>query len=445
MLRSDDTAEKFSGCNEALKSHFAEYQSKKDDINANGDLVVGGATGTCLTALRYLHTDQSEVCPMPLPPPLEDITVDSDDFNLFTLGDWGPSPPGFHGCACSLVSANECRWTMFNELSLAPSICSDAQHAQENNDAGPLVADAMAKYAQDKKPVAVVSLGDNFYMGGIPTPFNHARSPDDMTEDFAFKTTWSDRYLQNSHGSGLNVPWLAIFGNHDYGGAGCQADWQVQIDFTKKDASKLWRMPYQYYKQRIHAPSYSMDIFMMEVNADDFEGSGEHGICSQKYCSDGPGKGNEAACRDRSRKRDAQMFQWLEEEMQKSVDEGIHWRLVAGHFSDGPNQNHTANAIGKKYGAAFYIGGHTHKMMVPFNHGSGHVLPNEIPVFCSGAGGGYEKGGDGDFYGFGNLAVTKDKIEITIVDTEGTERPPYTVDYKAPPSPPPAGVENQYV
>merc|ERR1711934_1271814 len=102
----------------------------------------------------------------------------------------------------------------------------------------------------------------------------------------------------------------------------------------------------------------------------------------------------------------------------------------------------TANTIGKKYGAAFYVGGHTHKMMVPFNHGDGDVKPWEIPVFCSGAGGGYEKGGDGDFYGFGNLAVTKDKIVISILDTEGTERTTYPVEYKAPPS---AGVENQFV
>lgn len=425
-----DTTDKdgFDGCDKALQEHFAEYKSKQDDKAALNELIVGGATGTCLTALRLLYTED-KTCPMPLPPPTEKIQAPGDEFNVFSLGDWGPTPPGqflnHAACSCPSVPGGECRDSMFYwwETS-APSLCS-AERWQENNNAQQLVADAMAKLANDAKPVAVVNLGDNFYIGGIPTPHNiEVGDGFGVDKAYAFGTTWKDVYLKNSNGNGLNVPWLSVLGNHDYGGAGCQADWQLQIDFTKEDES--WRMPWQYFKQRIQAKSYAVDIFMLEVNVADFLGGDEHAICTQNYCNAPAIWGDVELCKSRMRAKQDHMIKWLETELAKSVEDKVHWRILAGHFAIDPENVDVLTALGEKYGAALYIAGHTHANM--FKEKGAPSAPH-LPVLITGAGGGYRQEGDGDYYGFGKLAFSKDKIAISILDAHGEEKSTHEVSH----------------
>merc|ERR1719424_2799722 len=59
--------------------------------------------------------------------------------------------------------------------------------------------------------------------------------------------------IQTTRRKKLSAPWLSVMGNHDYGGAGCLADWQGQIEYTEKDPDKVWTMPFQYYQQRVAA------------------------------------------------------------------------------------------------------------------------------------------------------------------------------------------------
>ena len=68
------------------------------------------------------------------------------------------------------------------------------------------VARSMSKVASEIRPSFVISTGDNFYEGGLSGP-----------HDQQFHNSFTDIY-RHLH---LQVPWLAVLGNHDYGDASC--------------------------------------------------------------------------------------------------------------------------------------------------------------------------------------------------------------------------------
>ncbi len=69
------------------------------------------------------------------------------------------------------------------------------------------VAEAMAQVGRELDARFVVSTGDNFYTGGLAS-----------TGDPGFSSSFTDVYNDSS----LQVPWLAVLGNHDYGDtSGC--------------------------------------------------------------------------------------------------------------------------------------------------------------------------------------------------------------------------------
>lgn len=418
-----EQAHSFPRCDEELKKHFDEYKRLEGDKRALNELVLDGATGTCLTGLRLLASQPEPACPMPMPPATSDINA-GDSFNILTLGDWGPTPAGAIVRGendCNLVPRDVLRDSMFMFVKdKAPGLCQ-ADTWWHNNNAQQLVADAMASHSIDAKPIAVLSLGDNFYMGGIPTPHNLGVHDDfGVTEQYAFEQSWKDVYLKNKNGGNLSIPWLSIMGNHDYGGAGCQADWQLQIDYSKKD--EYWRMPWQYFKQRVQADSYTLDIFMLEVNSDDFFlDTPQNGICLQDLCryTQGGAAGDPERCKSRVRAKEAEMLKWLELELKFSVDSGTRWRVLVGHFPNGPATEKVLE-LGAKYGAVLYVAGHTHAQH--FFHKNSAGGNQHMALLVSGAGGGYMQEGDGDFYGFGNLAFSRDKIEVTIIDADGQIR-----------------------
>jgi len=376
---------------------------------------------SCLTVLRYLHTSKNQQCPMPRPPTLPDITEEADKVTLFTLGDWGPTgnnpgcPYSDKGCA------SPCRFSMFANIDRIPDSCSTL--FDRNNGAQQTVADQMAKAAQDTPPTAVINVGDNFYFGGLSTPLNFAAGVSaDITMDYMLNTSFRGVYLENSNDPDgkLKVPFLGMLGNHDYGGAGCLADWQVQLEFSKIE--KNWVMPYQYYKQRIQADGYFIDIFVNEINEDDCCGTDDHGICHQKLCAapDYPTgtKADEQECMARAHTVFDRNKEWLEEELKQSKADGARWQIVAGHFSDG----HALDEVKQMMisaGAHLYVGGHTHKQAWIPKGSSGSQGMDSI---LTGAGGGIEFEGQNDYYGFGAIDVSKDKLGIRMIGETGEVR-----------------------
>jgi hypothetical protein len=95
------------------------------------------------------------------------------------------------------------------------------------------VANAMAKFARslDQPLDAVLALGDNFYKKITPDRFeNH------------FEKIYST--------DGLDCPFYACAGNHDYGEASYdfqQGKLQMQIDYAKDNPQSRWKFPAKWY------------------------------------------------------------------------------------------------------------------------------------------------------------------------------------------------------
>eukprot|EP00607_Mallomonas_marina_P004659 CAMPEP_0182428496 /NCGR_PEP_ID=MMETSP1167-20130531/23061_1 /TAXON_ID=2988 /ORGANISM="Mallomonas Sp, Strain CCMP3275" /LENGTH=810 /DNA_ID=CAMNT_0024611433 /DNA_START=183 /DNA_END=2615 /DNA_ORIENTATION=- len=93
-----------------------------------------------------------------------------------------------------------------------------------------LVAAAMGTYTASYPIDFILALGDNFYNSGVQS-----------TSDELWETVYSDVY---SGYSGLNVPWYAIFGNHDHGTDQQAGSLQAQIDYHYVDSN--WNAGYCY-------------------------------------------------------------------------------------------------------------------------------------------------------------------------------------------------------
>jgi len=280
------------------------------------------------------------------------------------------------------------------------------------------VADAMAHWAQDQSPVVVVNVGDNFYLGGVAGPWinqnERALGFSQVTAQMAFEETWGNVYMKNTYdvNKKLHVPWLSVMGNHDYGGEGCLADWQAQIEFTAKDTYKSWTMPWQYHKKRIKTEGFFVDIFMTEANIDDSVDGGKS-VCQQKVCPSDAGpfsKGDVEKCKSRYRLWNDAGLAWLDAEMAVSKKEGAHWQIVVGHYSSmvaGEERFRRMSSPGNGINS-LYIGGHTHKQWV-------EAKPGGPMIVCTGGGGGYDLDNPSDGWGFTSIKVSREKIDITLV------------------------------
>lgn len=106
-------------------------------------------------------------------------------------------------------------------------------YGTKGSDSQRSVATAMARFAKslDKPLEAVLALGDNFYNKLTPDRFvNH------------FEKMYST--------DGLNCPFYACAGNHDYGTA--KYDYQdgklqMQLDYAKQNPNSRWKMPSKWY------------------------------------------------------------------------------------------------------------------------------------------------------------------------------------------------------
>jgi hypothetical protein len=86
-----------------------------------------------------------------------------------------------------------------------------------------------------------MACGDNFYEAGVTG-----------VDDPMWQKIWVDVFLE---GPELRVPWMALLGNHDYGGSS-----SAQLNFTTSDRNPdgLWQMPGRVGKISLlfHAPPF---------------------------------------------------------------------------------------------------------------------------------------------------------------------------------------------
>jgi hypothetical protein len=150
------------------------------------------------------------------------------------------------------------------------------------------VADAISAFCAKNGCDFVQLLGDNIYDSGVS-------SVDDPLWQTKFETPYA----------GVNLPFWAVLGNHDYGGNGAGNEFkkgQHEIDYTKK--STKWKMPSAYY----HRTASNVEIIGLDTNM-------------QMFSQDAAQK--------------TEVAKWISESTQK-------WKIAFGHhpiLSNGPHGN----------------------------------------------------------------------------------------------------------
>jgi len=120
-----------------------------------------------------------------------------------------------------------------------------------NNYWSVLVAKAMAAYADTHVADFVLALGDNFYNNGVSSPYD---------------SLWTQVYTNIYNYDSLQIPWYAVFGDHDYGSENGLGSLQAQIDFGEQRYDNRWHAGYCY-KQTFSVPdsSTTMDIVFIDT------------------------------------------------------------------------------------------------------------------------------------------------------------------------------------
>eukprot|EP00607_Mallomonas_marina_P004702 CAMPEP_0182429262 /NCGR_PEP_ID=MMETSP1167-20130531/25635_1 /TAXON_ID=2988 /ORGANISM="Mallomonas Sp, Strain CCMP3275" /LENGTH=730 /DNA_ID=CAMNT_0024612675 /DNA_START=161 /DNA_END=2353 /DNA_ORIENTATION=- len=114
-----------------------------------------------------------------------------------------------------------------------------------------LVAEAMANYCEMYPADFLIALGDNFYDNGV-----------EDTEDELWLTVYGQVYNQTA----LQIPWYAIFGNHDYGSDRGAGSLQAQIDFGVYKYDNRWTAGHCYL-QSYQVPNTATTVDIVFVDS----------------------------------------------------------------------------------------------------------------------------------------------------------------------------------
>jgi tartrate-resistant acid phosphatase type 5 len=211
------------------------------------------------------------------------------------------------------------------------------------------VANAMGACGTVSKPDFVVSVGDNFYEGGL-----------NALDDVEFEQSFTDVYTHAS----LQVPWHAVLGNHDYGDCGYDDDkgelaCPLAADASRSPAFQLdpalrtrdWR--WRAGRSFDHRPTADTHLFFVDTNphissytTKSWATSVPGGLSSQDAGAGKTALGAALAASD------------------------ARWKLVFGHhpmrsngfWADVRDVREALEVTVAKGGAAAYFNGHDHDM-----------------------------------------------------------------------------------
>lgn len=168
-----------------------------------------------------------------------------------------------------------------------------------------LVADAMAHVASESMGVdLVVSVGDNFYEEGL----SDANDP-------LFARSFSNVY---NHSSLQNIPWAAVYGNHDWIKSGTSQLTNNNSSLKQRDSR--WNMPAREFTWRV---GDDLEFFMYDTSpwVQDYRGG-------DFFDFRGNVVNDTSADADDWANFEQQQLQWLEQALQAS---DAKFRVVVGH------------------------------------------------------------------------------------------------------------------
>jgi tartrate-resistant acid phosphatase type 5 len=271
------------------------------------------------------------------------------------------------------------------------------------------VAALMGKAAHHLRPSFVISTGDNMYPNG-----------QNSTSDPLFFQSFSSVYTSR----GLQVPWHAVFGNHDYGDAFeyCENDASspcdrgplhlLSADLTARDWR--WHCERSYTEQFLGGlvEFFFIDTspFILDYHTRSWA-QYKGGIASQSW-----------------------ELQLKEVEARLSDSKALY-KIVVGHHPPRSNGEHGNNTeimqhlgpLMERYGVSTYFAGHDHNLE--------HLhLENGLNIFVSGGGSdtnrGFETAVDSKYQyanqGFVAATITEKKFEVSFYTLESGMDAAYT-------------------
>jgi len=396
----------------------------------------------------------------------EDIKVSGPGpFTVFAIGDWGGMDgtlnpiegrpnlvayPGGHKSGPTVFPRT--RWNKEHTVEL----CNHKQfircYSTDGHDCPPgcgfvrgiddhpqiLVANSLKARAAKKSPEFILNVGDNFYWGGIEKKCGTPMDQLSYTAHHQFNQIFEGVY----NGPGLDGKvWLSVLGNHDWGGRVFNNGWDQQIAYTWKSAR--WVMPAAYYSTHVdfEDAGFSMDVFMLDSNAmdaSDLNEDPEHNLCGAAHnppgatCASQGGPKDLGSCKQWFWDMWAKQKQWLPEQLDASKAE---WQVAVTHFPCG-HQKSFYEDMHQAHGLDLLVTGHRHdqELWAPNRLGG-------LTCFVTGGGGGIsseatpnvhnKKDWYGEAqYGFYDLTVSKETIEITSINWNGYEIKSATVHPK---------------
>jgi acid phosphatase len=208
------------------------------------------------------------------------------------------------------------------------------------------VAAAMGAAAADLQSRFVISVGDNFYPGGVQS-----------VSDPNWRRSFEDVYTAAS----LQTPWYAALGNHDYRGSP-----NAQIAYSA--VSRRWKMPARYYRITDPVLTPELDVFVLDTTPL-IEDLGETVMRLSWGRVSMPSPHPQLA--------------WLDQQLARST---ARWKIVIGHHPIRSGGRHGGSAqlaqalepMLKRYGVQAYVCGHDHVLQ--------HVDAGGVNHICSGAG-----------------------------------------------------------
>jgi len=124
------------------------------------------------------------------------------------------------------------------------------------------VANGMAKFAKSlgQPLTAVLALGDNFYKPITPDRFEK-------------------HFEQMYSKDGLNCPFYACAGNHDYGPKYDPQDGKLQkeLDYAKDNPSSRWKFPAKWYTFELPAEGKPLELSVTALPKPPGDDEGQHG------------------------------------------------------------------------------------------------------------------------------------------------------------------------
>lgn len=294
-------------------------------------------------------------------------------------------------CLCSVpLVGQSIRTITVPDTSLSILVVGDWGRHGEHNQRD--VARAMDSAAVHLDPVAVVSVGDNFYPDGVQSVHDHA-----------WKVSFEDIYTAHS----LHVPWIVALGNHDYHG-----NVQAQIDYT--DVSRRWTMPARYFDTTFveDEDDASVSVLLLVIDTNPFQ---------TDYLAAPAGEYGDVATQDTSRQK-----RYIDSVLTSSK---ATWKIVIGHhpmYTGGKRKGKTGDMLRSfkglfaKHRVDAYFAGHEHDLQ----H---HVDDTGVHSFVSGAGSEVRKTGNipetrfaRSVPGFATVTASPTLLTVRFVDGTGS-------------------------